>query len=158
MSLIKLKTSPRMLTILCVSQSLCYLDPVWDGRTSQGETNMDILRGFFSIFFLYCFLCAKPRGLFFSFIGENKTILIQSSTEIQGFARCYINGDVMLKYFITHAGLFLSSAVIYYILSIPFYAPASFLHHFSSWHCYILTEAPRDNILTVQPMKLAFYQ
>lgn len=59
-------------------------------------------------------------------------ILIQSSTEIQGSATGYINDDVMLKYFITHAGLFLSPAVIYYILSIPFYAPTSFLHHFSS--------------------------
>jgi len=59
-------------------------------------------------------------------------ILIQSSTEIQGSARCYINDDVMQKYFITHAALFFSPAMIYYILSIPFYVPTSFLHHFSS--------------------------
>lgn len=85
-------------------------------------------------------------------------ILIQSSTEIQGSARCYINGDVMLKYFITHAALFFSPAVIYYILSIPFYVTTSFLHHFSSWHCYILTEAHRDNIITVAGNEVSILQ
>lgn len=126
----------------------------------MGETNMGILRVVFSFFFLF-FTVFYVHNLeaCFSFLSERKKkILIQSSTEIQGSARCYIKDDVMLKYFITHAGLFLSPAVIYYILSIPFYVPASFLHHFSSWLCYILTEAHRDNIITVQPMKLAFYK
>lgn len=125
----------------------------------SGETHTDISWvSFFPPILFSSFLCAKPNILFSFFSQREKMILIQSSIEIQGSARCYINNDVMPKYFITHAALFFSPEVIYYILSIPFYVPTSFLHHFSSWHCYILTEAHRDNMITVQAMKLAFYK
>lgn len=64
----KLKTSSRMLTVLYASQSLHYLHLVGDGKTTQGETNTDILSVVLSFYFLYIF-CVQNLEACFSLLS-----------------------------------------------------------------------------------------
>lgn len=100
-----------------------------------------------SFFFFFSLLLQIKAG---SGEPERSAWLLQISSEIKVAARCYIKGDVIRKYFITYAAQLCSPEGVYYILSIPFSIPTSFLHNFSC-----LTD-----IFTFaqQPIKLAFQQ